>query len=266
MKNDYYTKIRDYYDTDSAHFENRCLGNKTLQTIRESFRKESSKFSFTSSLEIGFGTGLDLIYFAEKDLKSEICGVDLSDGMYNWADKQIKEKKLTNINIEIGSVEHAGELFNNKKFDHIYVYFGALNTVKNIEDIQKYLKSLLKPDGIMVLTFVNKWYLMAILKPAIKFKFNIAKRRLNKIWGGYSPTKFLDSKCYSSKQIKKYFNEFEVVKKRGYSILYPAWYENSINIKYPKMCNYLWKIDKLLQKTPFWNLGEYTLFIFKNKV
>jgi len=265
MENDYYTKVKDYYNIDSEGFEGRYWENITLQRIRNSFREESDKFEFNSILEIGFGPGLDVIYFAEKYPNSQVCGVDISDGMYDWAKKQKEAKNIKNIDLAVGSVENLEELFPNKKFDHIYVYFGALNTVENIGEVQGYLKKALNPDGEMVLTFVNKWYLMAILKPAIKLKFSIAKRRLNKVWGGYSPSKFLKSRCYSSRELKKHFNEFKIVKTRGYSILFPAWYENNINLKRPKLCNFLWKVDKFLQKTPFWNLGEYSLFVFKNK-
>ncbi|MDG1347280.1 MAG: hypothetical protein P8P77_06655, partial [Crocinitomicaceae bacterium] len=138
-------------------------------------------------------------------------------------------------------------------------------TVENIEEVQNHLKDSLNPDGEMVLTFVNKWYAMAILKPLVKFKFKESRRRLNKVWGGYSPSKYLESKCYSQKEIKRYFDKFEIIKKRGYSILFPAWYENNIYLKYPKMCRFFWKADKFLQHTPFWNLGEYSLYVFKQK-
>ena len=36
---------------------------------------------------------------------------------------------------------------------------------------------------------------------------------MNKVWGGYSPNKFLASKCYSSAEIKKHFNQFSIEKK-----------------------------------------------------
>ena len=265
MANQYYDKVKSYYNEDSDNFEGRYWENITLQRIRTSFRKHTDLYSFDSILEIGFGPGLDLIYFSKKNTNAKIYGIDVSDGMHDWAKKQINQKGLKNIDIEVGTVEDLRSLFPNQKFDHIYVYFGALNTVENLDNIPNYLKEILKPNGEMVLTFVNKWYLAAILLPAIKLRFSIATRRLHKIWGGYSPVKFLESRCYSYKEIKKTFHEFEIVEKRGYSIFYPAWYDNRFTIKYPKLTNFFWKFDKLLQKTPFWNLGEYTLYIFKNK-
>lgn len=265
MKTDYYEQIKTYYNADSGNFEDRYWENQTLQRIRNSFRKVSDRYSTQSILEIGFGPGLDVIYFAEKNPQSEIFGIDISDGMHDWALKQVNTRKIENVRLAVGSVEDIEIAFSGKQFDHIYVYFGALNTVENIGEIQDYLKRLLTPDGTMVLTFVNKWYMMAILKPLLKLKIKASRLRLNKVWGGYSPSKFLASKCYSYKEVKEHFNAFEMVEKRGYSILFPAWYENRINVKYPKLCNWLWKVDKALQKTPFWNLGEYSLYVFKNK-
>lgn len=265
MAKKYYDKVKLYYNEDSSNFEERYWENITLQRIRNSFRNYTNKYTFETILEIGFGPGLDLIYFSEKYSDKKIFGIDISDGMHNWAETQINKKKLENINLKVGSVEDIKDLFRDQVFDHIYVYFGALNTVDNIDTIQACLKEILSPKGIMTLTFVNKWYLAAILLPAVKLKFKIATQRLNKIWGGYSPVKYLESRCYSYKDIKKAFNKFEVVEKRGFSILYPAWYDNRFTIKYPKITNFFWKVDLLLQKTPFWNLGEYTLYIFKNK-
>lgn len=262
---DYYKKVQNYYDQDSANFENRYWENQTLQKIRESFRSETKISPHSSILEIGFGPGLDTIYFAEQHPTCNIFGIDISNGMHAYAEHQRQKKQLDNLTLKVGSVEDIQSLFPNQKFDLIYVYFGALNTVDNIEEIQEYLNTALKPDGSMVLTFVNKWYLMSILKPLVKLKFKIATKRLGKVWGGYSPAKFLASKCYSSRDIKQHFNAFDMVKRRGYSILFPAWYENHLFKKRPNLCQKLWNIDLALQRTPFWNLGEYSLYIFKRK-
>lgn len=261
----YYNKVKEYYNFDSQNFEKRYWDNQTLQKIRQSFRDVSNRFPQESLLEIGYGPGIDMIYFAEKNQDKKVFGIDISDGMYEWASKQIQDKKISNVKLDVGSVEDISDKFEGEKFDHIIVYFGALNTVENIDQIQDYLKKCLTENGTMVLTFVNKWYLLAILKPLLKLKVNHSLRRLRKVWGGYSPSNYLASKCYSSRDVKLYFDKFDLISKRGYSILFPAWYENHINIKYPKFCSLLWKLDSLLQYTPFWNLGEYSLYVFKHR-
>lgn len=265
MKDSYYHKVKSYYNEDSKSFEERYWENQTLQRIRKSFRKVTTQYPFKTLLEIGFGPGLDVIYFSKQYPERAVFGIDISDGMFNWATMQKEKEGVKNLSLAVGSIEDIERQFPQQEFDQIIVYFGALNTVENISEVQHYIKKSLAPNGTMVLTFVNKWYLMSILKPLVKLKFKESRRRLNKVWGGYSPSKFLESRCYSYKEIKKHFNQFEIIKKRGYSIFYPAWYENRITKKYPKTCNFFWNLDLFLQKTPFWNLGEYSLYVFKNR-
>src|SRR5690606_28437718 len=175
----------------------------------------------------------------------------------------IGESGLTNCQVATGSVEDVRELFPGKRFDLIYVYFGALNTVEDLARASSDLESLLTGDGKLVLSFVHKWYLFGVLKPLTRLRFKTAFRRLRKVWGGYSLSKFLPSRCYSPAQIRSAFANFNEVTHRGYSILYPAWYEkDAIQVK---MADRFWKWDAWLNKTPLWSLGEYTLFVFEKK-
>lgn len=267
MKKEYYSTIKKYYNDDSKDFMNRSNHNSILIKLRDNFRAETDKVEFKNCLEIGFGSGLDLEYFCSNNKESNLYGIDISEGMYAETDKLLKSKNILNVNLKVGSIEDVKNLFIDQKFDHIYVHFGALNTVNNIEEVQYYFKEILTKEGKMVLTFVNKWYLMAILKPVLKLKIKNFKHRsrLGKVWGGYSPDNFIKSRCYSSKEIKTFFNEFEIEKKKGFCILYPAWYEQRLVKKYPKITNLFWKVDTFLQNTFLWNFGEYTLYVFKNK-
>ena len=94
-----------------------------------------------------------------------------------------------------------------------------------------------------------------------------AFRRLKSSWGGYSPKKALESKCFSPNDIKNAFSkEFVIQKTKGYSILFPAWYRlNWVKRMGKGPSNFLWKADNLLNKTPFWSLGEYALYTFSKK-
>jgi ubiquinone/menaquinone biosynthesis C-methylase UbiE len=267
MKKEYYATIKKYYNDDSKEFMDRCSVNSIISKLRDNFRLETDKLKFSDCLEIGFGAGMDLEYFALKNKNSNFYGIDVSEKMVDETLGMIKSEKIPNIDVKVGSIENIKDLFDGKKFDHIYVHFGALNTVENIDEIQHYLKEVLTDDGRMVMTFVNKWYLMAILKPLLKLRIKAFKHRsrLGKVWGGYSLTNFIKSRCYSSREIKRLFSKFEIEKKQGFCILYPAWYESKLTVKYPKTTNFFWKVDRFLQKTFFWNLGEYSLYVFKNK-
>ncbi|RYD56864.1 MAG: class I SAM-dependent methyltransferase [Sphingobacteriales bacterium] len=262
----YYKEVGEYYDQDAPQFEHRYWENKTLQTIRQSFREETEAQQFGDNiLEVGFGPGVDIIYFAKKYPQKKVSGIDISDGMHQHAQSQVEANKLTNTRLEVGSVEDIKELFPRQKFDLIYVYFGALNTVSDLHLAAELLKDVLSADGKLVITVINKWYLSGIALPLMKGKVSVAFRRLQKVWGGYSNTRQLESKCYTPAEIKKAFSSFQIIKRRGYSIAYPAWYQNNIVKKLGSLANALWKLDVILNCTPFWSKGEYALYILKHR-
>jgi ubiquinone/menaquinone biosynthesis C-methylase UbiE len=263
MSSKYYNEVGNYYDNDANDFDSRYWSNPVLQQIRQSFREEVKRIDSKTILEIGCGTGLDLVHFSNIFPEKQIFGIDISGEMVRISESRIQKNKSNNIVVSQGSVEHIEDCFPNQQFDLIYVFFGALNTVENLTEAAQILKRLLNTNGLMVLTFVNKWYLTGMFIELIRFRFAKAFGRIKPIWSGYSPSKFLPSHCYSPSQIKHTFNEFSIVKKQGFSIVHPAWYYNGINFRLGKLRKYLWKFDLLLNKTFLWRFGEYTLFVFK---
>jgi ubiquinone/menaquinone biosynthesis C-methylase UbiE len=204
-------------------------------------------------------------WFAEKYPDKEFIGIDISKEMIALATKRINSASLANANALQCDETQMTETFSGKKFDLIYVYFGALNTVSNLHKTAEDIYSLLTPGGHAVLTFVNKWYLREMLVQTAKLKFNIAFARLKKVWGGYSPDRYLPSRCYSPKQITKAFKEFELLARKGYSIYYPAWYNYKKFLNNPKRLDALWEKDQRIQNSALWSKGEYTLFVFRRE-
>ena len=263
MDTKYYNKVGNYYDEDANDFDSRYWSNPVLQQIRQSFREEVKRFDSPAMLEIGCGTGLDLVHFSNIYPERQIFGIDISGEMVKISKLRMEANKSTNIEVRQGSVENIAELFPNQQFDLIYVFFGALNTVENLPKAAQTLKKLLRNDGIMVLTFVNKWYLMGMFIELVRFRFSKAFGRIKPVWNGYSPSKFLPSHCYSPLQIKHAFGSVTLVKRKGFSIVHPAWYYTGINRRIGRLRKYLWRADLLLNKTFLWRFGEYTLFVFK---
>ncbi|MEX0986738.1 MAG: class I SAM-dependent methyltransferase [Bacteroidales bacterium] len=264
MKKEYYQEVEVYYDSDAEDFDKRYWENPVLQNIRQAFREEVKRFSFRNMLEIGYGTGLDLVHFAKTHPGLELDGIDISPGMQKIARARIKKEKLQNVVAEKGSVEDIQQLFPGKQFDMICVFFGALNTVEDLQGAAKVLKSVSSPGGILVLSFVNKYYLVGMIMELIKCRFVAAFSRLKPEWGGYSPSKFLPSRCYRPGEIKKYFSDFKMVRRKGFSLLYPAWYYQRLYRLLGPLNPLLWKADRMLNKTPLWRFGEYSLFVFQN--
>jgi ubiquinone/menaquinone biosynthesis C-methylase UbiE len=262
---EYYQKVANYYDLDAGDFEERYWRNPVLQKIRQAFREEVKKHSFGNVLEIGCGTGLDVSHFASIYPERKIYGVDISPAMVAHATRKAHELGLGNLCIKVGTPESLPELFPGEKFDHVYVFFGALNTVADLRQVARALRERMKPDGTMVLTFVNKWYLADMLVHLLKFRFAQAFRRFRTIWGGYSDLKHLESRCLSPRDINRAFgDDFVVTHSRGYSILYPAWYRASWTYRLGRrISEALWNADRVLNHTPAWCLGEYALYSFR---
>jgi SAM-dependent methyltransferase len=187
--------------------------------------------------------------------------------MVAHAAQKVQDFGLPNARVELGTAEALDEVFPHVQFDHIYVFFGALNTVTDLAQVAGNLRRRLKPGGTMVLTFVNKWYAADMLANLARFRFRRAFKRLHRVWGGYSDTHHLDSRCFSPREIRRAFGrDFRITGRKGYSIVYPAWYQlNWIRRYGQKLCSLLWDTDQVLNLTPAWSLGEYALYCFEAK-
>ncbi len=265
--NGYYQKVADYYDRDACNYEERYWGNGVAQRIRQSFREEVKTHSFRNVLEIGCGTGMDAAHFGSIYPDRNIYAIDIAPAMVANAARKIQGLGLNNVRVMVGTPENLPALFPDVQFDHIYVFFGALNTVPDLRRVAGLLKKIMPRDGTMVLTFVNKWYLADMLIDVLKLRFKRALRRTREIWGGYSDVYRLESRCFSPREIKKAFgDDFQLVRSRGYSILYPAWYRVHLTRRLGgKISDFLWQADRILSRTPAWCLGEYALYSFRVK-
>jgi hypothetical protein len=165
----------------------------------------------------------------------------------------------------LGTVEDLPQLFPAVRFNLVYCYFGAMNTTQDLGQAAELLHGALASDGVAVLTFVTRWYLIEILYECLRLRWRRAFARLKPVWGGYAQAKPLESRCLSPRDVQRSFGRrFELAGHRGYSILYPAWYRNPRWVRsYPRLCQALWRADRVLNRTPLWSLGEYALYILR---
>ncbi len=258
---EYYKEVASYYDDDARDFEQRYDENPVLKRIRNSFREITERKSFQNILELGCGPGFDVEYFSRKYPESTVHAIDISPEMIELTKKRCEKLGLENVRLAVGSAEDIEEAFNGQKFDLIYVYFGGLNTVFDLGQAARDLKHNCTPDGRMILTFVNRYYLTEIPLWLVKGRFDRAFERVRNRWRGYSDHRKIPSRVLSYGDIRSAFTpEFNIVGKRGYSILYPAWYRSHLLKPLGSKAEMLWKADKKLSGTPFWNTGEYSLY------
>lgn len=258
----YHQSVADYYDEEAESFEGRANENHVLKTLRNVFREKVLQGEVQHLLEIGYGPGLDMVWFAALDEVESVNGLDITPEFHNIVIK--KGKANEKMNPLLGGPEEAAKHLNRNSIDTIYVFFGALNTCGDLEHAVSEMAKVLKPGGRIVATFVNKWYAFDILWNMIMLRPKKAVSRLRKIWGGYSPTRFLASRCFSARQIHGLFKKDLKKKQRmGFCITHPAWFRHHWAPHRSARSKLLYKLDEVLQYTPFWNLGEYSLYIYE---
>ncbi|MEZ5017821.1 MAG: methyltransferase domain-containing protein [Flavipsychrobacter sp.] len=260
----YYNKVGEYFDLFADKYYDRSIQNPVLSAMRHSFRNHVTIQNPKYILDIGCGPGEDVIYFAEKYPYATVYGIDVSAKMIDCAQEIVASKGLKNIKLINTGIENiSAHIGSDIQFDIIYVFFGALNTVSSLHNAAQVINNLLAPKGQVVLTFVNKYYLSEFFVNMLKGRIKKATARWGKEWQGYSPEAAISSKTYTPSQIKKVFAHMKFLRKEGYSIFYPAWYQANKIANRPSIGNMLYKMDKMANKTPLWSNGEYTLFVYE---
>lgn len=260
----YYQAVGRYFDEEAAAFSDRYFANHTLQRIRGAFRDATRRYSFRNALEIGIGPGLDLEYWGCERPDARFAGLDISPGMVAESERRVGEAGLTNVRCAVGSVEEIAARFPGERFDMVYVYFGALNTVADLRVAARAIRVCMKEDGVAVITFVNRWFMEETLRYLLTFRWRRAFARWRRVWGGYASNRSLESRCYSPRQVRRAFAPLlRVVHTEGFSILHPAWHRDKWVKRFPRLCNLLWRCDRLLSRTPLWCFGEYAMYVFE---
>ncbi|MEJ6653224.1 MAG: class I SAM-dependent methyltransferase [Euryarchaeota archaeon] len=258
----YHKSVADYYDEEAESFESRANDNHVLMTLRNKFRQLVLRGEVEHLLEIGYGPGLDMVWFADAEGVETVNGLDITPEFHKIVSR--KAEKMPKMNPLLGGPEDSTKYLEANSIDTIYVFFGALNTCAELEKAVAEMSKVLKPGGRIVATFVNKWYAFDIIWNLMMLRPKKAIARLRGVWGGYSPTRFLASKCYSSRQIHRFFRTDLKKKLRlGYCITHPAWYRHHWAPYQSLRSKFLYALDSVLQWTPFWNLGEYSLYVYE---
>ncbi len=262
----YYREVADYYNQDADDFEQRYQENPVLKRLRTEFRTVTEQYLFKNALEVGSGPGFDVTWFGSRYPDRSFHALDISPEMIALSKKNVQRFKLKNVHHAVGSVEDIPVVYPGRRFDMIYIYFGALNTVYDLKKAAHCLKQISAPQATLVLTVVNRYYLTEIPLWLAKGKFRKAFERVLGTWHGYSDIVKIPSRCLSARDIKKAFGtEFDRLERQGFCIFYPAWYRAHLLQRLKKKAEILWKADLAINRTPFWNMGEYSLYVFRSR-
>ena len=263
---DFYRHIADHFDQNATDYDARYWENPVLQRLRQVLREEVKRCRFSSALEIGHGTGVDLCHFGSIFPERTFAGVDVSPRMTDLARRRIGDAGLRNVEAKVASIEQVPEAFPGRRFDLVYVFFGALNTVKDLQQNAECLRDVLTPGGTLVLSVVNRWYLADMAIGVLRGRGRAAFQRLERVWGGYSPDRPMQSRCYQPRNVLSAFGPWtRLRRRRGLCILYPAWYRAHHLKRLRGWAEVLWDVDGMLNHTPLWCTGEYALYTLQKR-
>jgi len=122
-------------------------------------------------LVVGCGGGRELEYFIE--VEAIVVGVDFSRGMLNQAREKIRSLKP---NIENDTVLHLSLVqadainlpFEDSAFDMV-LCLSTLNYIPNYEHAIKEMHRVLKPQGKLIITVINRLELAQLLRQACRY-------------------------------------------------------------------------------------------------
>ena len=263
----YYDEVAAYYDVEADEFEARVCDNHVRQHMLDAFRRVTLEHQPKRMLEIGYGPGVDMFWFAEQPEVEVVHGLDVTPAFHRMVLAKAKILGEGKVKPMLGSAEDAHAKMGQEKVDTVFVYFGALNTTTDLDASARAIAEVLKPGGRAVLSVVNRWYLFDVLWNIVMLRPRAAMARLRPVWGGYSPTRYLPSVCYSARSVNKAFSpHLKRVRREGFCITHPAWYRHQWAPKGSLRNRLFLFADRVLKHTPLWNLGEYSLYVYERPI
>jgi ubiquinone/menaquinone biosynthesis C-methylase UbiE len=210
-------------------------------------------------LELNSGTGMDALFFASQGYR--IHATDISDGMISKIRKKIKKTSLKTFSCQRLSLNDLQKV-ENAPYDYIFSNFGGLNCIPNIDNFGRSInQTVLKPGGyitLVVMPPICPWELLNF-----PWNFRAAFRRLPSLWGRETISHidgiYFYSYYYSAKSIVNSFGKnFKNISLRSISLFSPPSFMDFFPRKYPKMFEFLVKLDnRLTSSFPFNNFGDF---------
>lgn len=250
-----------YYDAFAEVAEERYASNHVLVRVRDAFRRAVEPYPASSVLDVGCGPGTDLAWFAARYPQRRYAGIDVSPRMVELARAKLGED---GVRIRRGCTADLPRVFPNEQFDLVYSFFGPLNTEPDLSSAVGLLARSVVPGGILVLTFVSRVYVLDAAIELLRARPRRAAARFKNRWRGYAEQKPLDATLYFPGQIEAHFAPaFDVERREGFSIIYPAWYRAHRVGPRSVLGRALWLADRALNRTPLWSTGEHLLYVLR---
>lgn len=248
------------FSKQSVSFDQIDIENKLIVWVRNRVRDEVLKFVKPNDhlLELNCGTGIDALFFAEKEIK--VTATDNSEGMLQELRTKLNQQPNKDlISVKKCSFNELEQLKPDHQFDYIFSNFGGLNCTAQLGKVLTDIDKLLKPGGRFTLVIMPRyciWELAFALKGRLKFAF----RRLNKRGtSAHLEGVFFNCYYYSPKFVSNHLKEnFRTLSLKGLSIFVPPPFIEYFIERHPKLFRFLECLEnKTFHSWPFRNLGDH---------
>lgn len=233
--------------------------NAVLHRIKRSLYRETERLHFTNVLEIECGPGSDILHLAKRYPKIQFTGIDASEENIRQAKKRAIDKIAPNVRFICLSIDRLSEVSDGGKFDLVCMYLNKIECLTELQKHTREIRSICTDEAHLVFTCRNRRYLTEI--PLL-----LLKGRFSKIMNRVRRTDALQSGEFTYDEIRSAFEtNFEIVVKRGYCIFFPVMNRAYLLPKSDSIRNMLWKMDKLMNVTPFWKTGAVSSYVMRVK-
>ena len=260
---------RDAFDSVAADYDGPRGNNDSIQDMRgEMWRWLDATFSPGNNLiDLGCGTGLDAVHLAT--LGYRVAATDWSPLMVQRTEERAAAQQVTDrvraINLGAHELEQLSET---DTFDGAFSNLGPLNCVPNLDVVSSECARLLKPGGALVFTVMGRycpWELVHYLRrgrwarATVRFARQVVPVGMNNhtIWTRYySPREFY--RAFRSHFILEHY--------RGLGVFAPPPYLRSIRERYPRLHEWLWRIDRHVSGWPLIRaMGDHFLIVMRKR-
>jgi ubiquinone/menaquinone biosynthesis C-methylase UbiE len=218
-------------------------------------------------LELNAGTGEDAVYFGQQGFC--VHATDISEGMQAVLESKVRQANLQHlVTREICSYTNLGQLKNKGPYDLIFSNFAGLNCTGKLDQVLNAFPALLNPGGKVLLTVMPGFCLWETLL-VLKGDFKTAFRRFFSSKGAAAHIEGVDFKCwyYPPGFIADTLRPaFKTLALEGLCVLVPPSYLENFPVKYPRMYNFLVRLEKRWKHRWPWKLiGDYFIIVLEKK-
>jgi ubiquinone/menaquinone biosynthesis C-methylase UbiE len=215
-------------------------------------------------LELNCGTGEDALFMAQHCLSVVAC--DGSEGMIKTARRRVQEEDPeAPIDFKLLATEHLAQLWPNPRFDGALSNFSGLNCVSNLDRVAADLAFLVTPRAPVLICLSTRFCLIEMLWFLLQGKWRTAFRRI----GGKANAKvsgYVVNLHYPTlREVTESFSPwFRLHSCTGIGITVPPSYLESTIRKYPRLLEFLRRIDERICRLPLLRvLGDHMLLHFE---